>query len=229
MKTSDEIVEMFGAILDLGTSEETIRRRAEMLLAVDESLGRIVEVVDAAGQLDDTFILFMSDNGFFYGEHDLSLERRLPYEESIRSPLLIRYPALVQPGTKIDDLALSIDVAPTVLEVGGAEIGDQVQGRSLVPLLRGGATDWRQSVLIEFYTYENPMPWLLDMDYRAVRTDRYKYIHWMHHPEESELYDLETDPYETKNMVNDPSMAGVVQEMRQELSHLVLQAMELEP
>jgi N-acetylglucosamine-6-sulfatase len=229
MKNSDEMVEMFGAILDLGTSEETIRRRAEMLLAVDESLGRIVEVVDASGQRDDTFILFMSDNGFFYGEHGLSLERRLPYEESVRTPLLIRYPALVQPGTRIDDLALSIDVAPTVLDVGGAEIGDHVQGRSLVPLLQGGETDWRQSVLIEFYTYENPMPWLLDMDYRAVRTDRYKYIHWMHHPDESELYDLETDPYETKNVIDDPAMAGVVQEMRRELSRLVLEAMELQP
>jgi N-acetylglucosamine-6-sulfatase len=67
------------------------------------------------------------------------------------------------------------------------------------------------------------------MDYRAVRTDRYKYIHWMHHPDESELYDLETDPYETKNVVDDPAMAAVAQEMRQELARLVLEAMEIHP
>jgi N-acetylglucosamine-6-sulfatase len=226
-KNSEELTEMFGAILDPGTGEETIRRRAEMLLAVDESLGRIVDALDGAGRLDDTFILFMSDNGYFYGEHGLSIERRMPYEESVRTPLLIRYPGLARPGSRIEELALSIDIAPTVLEVGGAVIGDHVQGRSLVPLLQGGETDWRKSILIEFYTYENPMPWLLDMDYRAVRTERYKYIHWMHHPDESELYDLETDPYEIRNLVDDPAKADVVKEMRQELSRLVLQAMEI--
>ncbi len=154
-KYSDEMVEMFGEDeLDRGTSERTIRRRAEMLLAVDEGLGRIVDALDGLGILDETFIIFTSD--------------------------------VANPGSQIDELVVSVDIAPTVLDIAGVPIGDHIQGRSLVPLLRGNATDWRQSVLIEFYTYENPFPWLLDMDYRAIRTSRYKYIHWMQHPDEND-------------------------------------------
>lgn len=227
-KSSDEMVQMFGeSELDPGTSEETIRRRAEMLLAVDEGLGRIVAALDRRGILDETFILFTSDNGFFYGEHGLSIERRLPYEESIRAPLIVRYPAVAAAGSQIEDLVVSVDIAPTVLEIAGAPIGDHIQGRSLVPLLLGNATDWRQSILIEFYTYENPFPWLLDMDYRAVRTSRYKYVHWMQHPDESELYDLVEDHYETQNLIDDPRLTGVLGDLRAELAAAVLDAMQL--
>jgi N-acetylglucosamine-6-sulfatase len=227
-KYSDEMLDMFGEReLDPGTREETIRRRAEMLLAVDDGLGRIMEVLDARGILDDTFVLLTSDNGFFYGEHGLSLERRLPYEESIKAPLLVRYPTLASAGSRIEDLVVSVDIAPTVLDIAGTPIGEHIQGRSLVPLLLGTTTDWRQSVLIEFYTYENPFPWLLDMDYRALRTRRYKYVHWMQHPDESELYDLVDDPYETRNLVDDPGMAGVISELRGEMAEAVLDAMGL--
>lgn len=226
-KYSAEMIEAFGSILDLGTAEETIRRRTEMLLAVDESMGRIVEALDAKGILDETFIIFTSDNGFFYGEHALSLERRMPYEESIRSPFIIRYPPLIDAGSEVDELVVSVDIAPTVLDIAGAPVGNHIQGRSLIPLLQGQADDWRRSVFIEFYTYENPFPWLLDMDYRAIRTDRYKYIHWMQHPDENELYDLEQDPYEMQNLIDDPQLAGVVSELRGELRAAVLDAMGL--
>ncbi|HEX9730081.1 MAG TPA: sulfatase [Gemmatimonadales bacterium] len=227
-RASDDITRSFGGILDPGTSEETIRRRAEMLLAVDEGLGRLMDALSAQGILDQTMIVLTSDNGFFYGEHGLSLERRLPYEESIRNPLLIRYPARVAAGMRIPQLALSVDVAPTILEMAGAPVGDHIQGRSLVPLFDGDASGWRRSLLVEFYTYENPMPWLLDMDYRAVRTDRYKYIHWMQHPDLDELYDLEADPYEMRNLVDDPVVGRVRLDLRAELGRLVLGAMGLE-
>jgi N-acetylglucosamine-6-sulfatase len=227
-KYSEEIVELFGEQeLDRGTREETIRRRAEMLLAVDDGLGRIVDALGRRGILDDTFILFTSDNGFFYGEHGLSLERRLPYEESIRMPLIVRYPGVARAGTQIGGLAVSVDIAPTALDVAGVTIGDHIQGRSLVPLLEGSATDWRESVLIEFYTYENPFPWLLDMDYRAIRTMQYKYIHWMQHPDENELYDLVEDPFETRNLIDDPRMADVVRDLRGEMSAAALEALGL--
>ncbi len=227
-KSSPEMVEMFGeSELDPGSSEETIRRRAEMLLAVDDGLGRLAAALDRRGILDETFILFTSDNGFFYGEHGLSIERRLPYEESIRTPLIVRYPVVAEAGSQIEDLVVSVDIAPTVLEIAGAPIGDHIQGRSFVPLLRGDASDWRRSVLIEFYTYENPFPWLVDMDYRAIRTSRYKYVHWMQHPDENELYDLAEDPYETRNLIDDPRLAGVIQELRAELATAVLNAMQL--
>jgi len=227
-KTSPAMLEEFGeAGLGLGNGHETIVRRAEMTLAVDESLGRIVQALRDEGILDDTFILFTSDNGFFYGEHDLTLERRLPYEESIRMPLIVRFPRVAEPGERVEDLVASIDLAPTILEVAGTPVGDQIQGRSFLPLLLGDRSHARESVLVEFYTYENPFPWLLDMDYRALRTDRYKLVHWMQHPQEEELYDLEQDPYEMGNLIDDPAMAGVIRELRSRLRTEVLQALGL--
>jgi N-acetylglucosamine-6-sulfatase len=85
----------------------------------------------------------------------------------------------------------------------------------------------RESVLVEFYTYENPFPWLLDMDYRALRTDRYKLIHWMHHPDEGELYDLQNDPFELRNLMNDPAMSGVLDDLQSMMEAEVLHAMGL--
>jgi N-acetylglucosamine-6-sulfatase len=227
-KYSDEIVEEWGeAELDPFSSDETIRRRAEMMLAVDDGVGRIVEALEAKEILDETFILFMSDNGFFYGEHGLSLERRMPYEEAIRTPLIVRYPAAATAGATIDGLVASVDIAPTVLDIAGAPIGHHIQGRSFVPLMLGNDAGWRESVLIEFYTYENPFPWLVDMDYRAIRTLQYKYIHWMQHPDEAELYDLVNDPYEMRNLIDDPTMTGVISDLRAEMASAVVHAMGL--
>jgi N-acetylglucosamine-6-sulfatase len=118
-RDTPESVAEFSFFLDPGTSEKTIRRRAEMVLAVDEGLGRIIATLEDEGVLDSTMIMFTSDNGFFFGEHWLSQERRLPYEESIRQPLIVRYPPLATPGSRIGGLAVSVDIAPTVLEVGG--------------------------------------------------------------------------------------------------------------
>ena len=227
-KHSAKMVEMFGEEeLDASSSEETIRRRAEMMLAVDEGLGRMVAALEDRGILDNTFILVTSDNGFFYGEHGLSVERRMPYDESIRTPLIVRFPTVATAGSEIDDLVASVDIAPTVLDIAGAPIGDHIQGHSWVRLLEGDNADWRDSILIEFYTYENPFPWLLDMDYRAIRTREHKYIHWMQHPDENELHDLINDPLETNNMIDDPRMSGVLTALRTELSTAVLEAMAL--
>jgi len=225
-KYSPEIMEEFGEQeLDPGSSHETIVRRAEMLLAVDDGLGRIMETLEAEGILDDTFVLFTSDNGFFYGEHNLSLERRLPYEESIRTPLIVRYPAVTEAGETVDGLVASVDLAPTVLEITGTPRGDHLQGHSFVPLLMGDRSRARESVLVEFYTYENPFPWLLDMDYRALRTDRYKLIHWVRYPDDGELYDLQEDPYETRNLIDEPGMGGVLSELREMMAAEVLHAL----
>jgi N-acetylglucosamine-6-sulfatase len=226
LRASEEIAREFGDdFLDPLTSEETIRRRAEMLLSIDEGVGRILGALEGRGILDETVVLFTSDNGYFFGEHGFSIERRMPYDESIRSPLLIRYPPRIGAGTTTAGLVLSIDIAPTLLDFAQAGIGEHIQGTSLVPLLTGDATDWRESVLIEFYTYENPMPWLVDMDYRAVRTERYKYIHWVHHGDE--LYDLTADPLEMQNIADDRGMERMVDELRAELGRLSLEALGL--
>ena len=91
----------------------------------------------------------------------------------------------------------------------------------------GNDQGWRESVLIEFYTYENPFPWLVDMDYRALRTEQYKYIHWVQHPNEAELYDLLEDPFEMRNLIDEPSLAGVIRDLRAELAASVIEAIGL--
>lgn len=207
------------------TGEETIRRRAEMILAVDESLGRIMATLDSLKILDKTVIVFSSDNGFFFGEHGLTTERRLPYEESIRNPLLMRYPPRIPAGSRPAGLALTVDLAPTLLELTGVPISPSIQGHSLVPLISGTPADWRKAVLVEFYTNEQPFPHLLDMDYRAIRTDRYKYIHWIKYPEQDELYDLKSDSLERRNVVSDPALATVKASLRADLGKLVLEAL----
>jgi arylsulfatase A-like enzyme len=208
-------------------TDESIQRRAEMLLAVDEGLGRIMAALEGRGILDQTAVILTSDNGFFFGEHALTTERRLPYEESIRNPVMIRYPALVAAGSRPAALVSSVDIAPTVLDLAGAPIGPQVQGRSLVPVLKGDTAGWRQAVLVEFTSYENPFPHLVDMDYRAIRTDRYKYIHWIKFPDLDELYDLAEDPLEQHNLAGSPAMAQVKAGLQAELGRLVLGAMGL--
>ena len=209
------------------TPESTIQRRAEMLVSVDEGMGRILAKLEEIGELDETVFVFTSDNGFFFGEHGLTSERRLPYEESIRNPLLVRYPPVVPAGSRPEGLTVSVDLAPTVLELAGAPIGEHIQGRSLLPLLSGSDTDWRESVLVEFYTFENPFNHLVNMDYRAVRTDRYKYVHWVKHADGDELYDLETDPYELQNRIDDPALSEVLRELRVELRRLSVEALGL--
>ncbi len=210
------------------TGEETIRRRAEMILGVDESLGRIMATLDSLKLLDKTVIVLSSDNGFFFGEHGLTTERRMPYEESIRNPLLMRYPPRIPAGSRPAGLALTVDLAPTLLDFAGVAIGPQIQGRSLIPLFSGTPADWRQAVLVEFYTNEQPFPHLMDMDYRAIRTARYKYIHWIKFPEQDELYDLGADSLERHNRSKDPALASVKAGLKADLGQLVLQALGLE-
>lgn len=227
-KRSAETESQFGEMLDHFTSDKTIRDRSEMLLAVDESLGMILEKLEELKILDNTFILFTSDNGYFYGEHGLSLERRLPYEESVKTPLLIRYPPLIKENTRIRDFVLSVDYAPTVLTLGGALVGKQIQGRSIIPLLEGKNETWRKAFLMEYYSYENPMPWLIDTDYKALRTEQYKYIHWYKHENKNELYDLINDPFETKNLISEKNMQGIKKELEEKLALEVIKVFGLE-
>ncbi|HID22537.1 MAG TPA: DUF229 domain-containing protein, partial [Planctomycetaceae bacterium] len=138
---------------ETGTPDETVRDRWRMLAGVDESTGQLLTALENSGQLDRTVFILTSDHGYWYGEHGLSVERRLAYEEGIRIPLLVRYPPLIRPGRLIDEMALSIDLAPTVLQLAGLEPPAKIDGRSLVPLLRGRhPADWRTLFFIEYYT-----------------------------------------------------------------------------
>jgi arylsulfatase A-like enzyme len=136
------------AAIGAGTQEE-IRQRARMMAAVDEGVGMIFESLLRTGQLDDTLMLFLGDNGYFFGEHGLGPERRFAYEEGIRSPFLLRYPRKARAGTRISDLVICQDIAPTMIALAGGRAGPQIQGRSLLPLLAGQRAGWRKSFLID--------------------------------------------------------------------------------
>ena len=227
LKRSPEIQEAYANVIDNGISDDTIRRRAEMVLAIDDGLGRLIDSLAENDELGNTLIVFTSDNGFFYGEHDLSVERRLPYEEAVRAPLLVRYPEKITAGLTIDGLASSIDIAPTILEIAGVAVPEHVQGTSLVPLLTSRKKSVQDVILMEYYSHENPFAWTVNTDYRAIRSGNYKYIRWLRFDDTAELYDLKNDPYEQTNLASDPSYAKLVSELRDDMSRLVLRAMGL--
>ena len=213
-------------IIHSGKQEE-IRERARMMASVDEGVGRILDALERTGQLEDTAILFLGDNGYFFGEHGLGPDRRFAYEEGIRAPFVLRYPRRVKAGTRVGQLVLCQDIAPTFIELAGGKPGPQIQGRSLLPLFSGRRAPWRKSVLIEYWA-ENAMPWLVGMTYRAVRTDRYKYIRWINRAradELDELYDLDKDPYELKNLAGSRALDSVKRRLRRELGKLTVAAL----
>ena len=201
------------------TSDQTVLGRLRSLMAIEEGVGEILKALKETNQLDNTVIVFTSDNGYFYGEHGLSVERRLAYEESIRMPLLVRYPPVVKAGTVRDEFALNIDLAPTLLELAGVS-APVVQGRSLVPLLKGTGGEWRRSFLIEYYS-DRVFPRVRQMGYKAVRTERWKYIHYFELDGMDELYDLTADPYEMKNIINQPGAGNIIDAMKRELEQLL--------
>ncbi len=227
VKQSAAIKQQFGSILDEGTSENSVRRRAEMMLAIDESTGRILKALRASGDLDDTVIIFTSDNGYFFGEHGLSIERRLPYEEALRAPLLIRYDKIEAQGTQVEGLVLSIDLAATILNFAQVPVPATVQGRSVLPLLDGSRNEIRDVGYMEYYSHENPMPWTVDLDYRVVRKGPYKYIHWLRFPDKAELYNLDSDPYEVTNLIGDSALAPVISDLRAALAKHAVDALGL--
>jgi len=189
--------------------DQRYRRRLESMLAVDEMVASILEELQAAGQLDNTYVFFASDNGFQQGEHRIGGGKKFPYEESAKMPLFVRGPGIT-PGSSIDELVLNTDYAETWAEIAGTTFdGD---GRSLAPLLKGDSPSWRSSILLEgFYTKEPPPP------YSAIRTKTHKYVEYS--GAETELYDLSTDPYELEN-VSDTADSALVADLKRKLDAL---------
>ena len=207
-------------------TQEEIRLRAAMMASVDEGVGALLDALERRGILDDTAILFLGDNGYFFGEHGLEAERRFAYEEGIRTAFFMRYPRRFAAGTRVDAMVLAIDIAPTMIDLARGTPGSHVQGRSFVPLPKGRPRGWRTSFLVEYFN-ESAFPWLVAMSYKAIRTDRYKLVHWIHKDGVDELYDLEQDPYEMTNVIADPAHAETVRGLRRELRRLVADAVGL--
>ena len=206
---------------ETGSTDDSILNRLRMLASVDDGVGQILKTLADANQLDNTLIVVTGDHGYFYGEHGLSVERRLAYEESIRIPIVMRYPPLIKAGAKPESLAQTIDFAPTFVELAGGTPLSQYQGRSLTPLMEGAApADWRQSILVEYFS-DTVFPRMRKMGYHATRDDRWKYIHYDELPESDELYDLKTDPYELKNVANEAAEAETLVKMQHKLRKLL--------
>src|SRR5947208_3670296 len=135
----------------IGSPDELIRNQLRCLTAIDEGVGRIWKALEETKQLDNTFLVFTSDNGYFWGDHHLG-DKRWAYEESIRIPMLMRYPKRIKAGSRIHQMVMNVDMAPTMLELGGGAATSEMQGRSIVPLLKGGSVkDWRTSFLSEYF------------------------------------------------------------------------------
>jgi arylsulfatase A-like enzyme len=186
------------------------------IASVDDSIGRVLDYLDATDQARDTIVVYTSDQGFYLGEHGW-FDKRFMYEESLRIPLIIRYPAELRPGV-VSSMVLNLDFAPTFLDYAGVRIPDDMQGRSIRDVARGRApADWRQSVYYHYYEY--PGVHAVKRHY-GIRTNRFKLIHFYYDIDAWELYDLQTDPHELRNLYDDPHYAGVVTQLKSELVRL---------
>jgi arylsulfatase A-like enzyme len=183
--------------------------------AVDDNVGRFLDYLEQNGLAENTIVIYTSDQGFFLGEHNF-FDKRFMYEESLRMPFLIRWPARIKPGSVNKKMILNVDFAPMLLDAAGAEVPEDMQGRSFLPLLRGQTPNgWRKSM---YYRYYHPGHHNVAAHY-GVRTDRYKLIYF-NKLDQWELYDLRKDPLETRNIYADPAYAGLVNKLKAEMYRL---------
>jgi N-acetylglucosamine-6-sulfatase len=200
--------------LDIG---KYYRDYCETLLAVDDSVGRVLDFLRERKWLDSTLVIFMGDNGFQFGEHGL-IDKRVAYEESMRVPLLMQCPELFKGGTVVEKMVANLDIAPTILEAAGLRAPDSMDGRSFLPLAKGRDVPWRDRLLYEYY-WERNFPQTPTV--HALRTEQYKYIHYFGIWDIDELYDLKNDPQETRNLIFNAEHKAVVQKLNQDLFDLL--------
>lgn len=183
--------------------------------AIDRSVGRILDAIDSSPLRDNTVVVYSSDQGFFLGDHGF-FDKRWMYEESLRTPLLVRWPGVVEPGSVNTDLVMNLDFAQTFLEIGGAPADPGMQGMSLVPLLRGDSVAWRDAIYYQYFAYPD---WHMVHRQYGVRTHRYKLIHY-YEVGEWELFDLARDPQELRSVYDHPEYQDVVRELKERLTEL---------
>jgi arylsulfatase A-like enzyme len=186
--------------------------------AVDESVGRVLKALDDEGLADNTIVVYSSDQGFFLGEHGW-FDKRWIFEESLRTPLLVRWPGVAKAGSVNRDLVSNLDFAETFLEAAGLPVPGEMQGRSLVPVLKGQTpADWRKSFYYHYYEY--PGPHQVARHYGVI-TERYKLVRF-YEPEfnYTELFDLQKDPREMLSLYGKADHAAVQKELEGELARL---------
>ena len=198
--------------------QRSVKNYYRLVTGVDDVVGRIRETLKRRGFADNTVIMLMGDNGFYLGEHGFA-GKWFGHEESIRVPLVIHDPRLPSDmrGRKLDEAALNIDIAPTMLAMAGVPVPGGMQGRNLTPVIHGKAGEWREDFLFEHLFDKHP----LIAKSEGVVTGRYKYlVYFEREPVYEELYDIRNDPYEKKNLAGDPRHKAVIERLRHRLADL---------
>jgi len=211
----NEPADLDGPALRPWVYQRFIKDYLRCIVSVDENVGRLLRYLDESGKARDTIVIYTSDQGFFLGDHGM-YDKRLMYEESLRMPLLVRYPRGIAPGSVVDSMVLNLDFAPTLLDLAGVPAASEMQGRSFAPILKGERpNDWRHSIYYRFYEDAYGVG-----PHLGVRTDRYKLIHYLYGDGGWELYDLKSDPREMENICARPELAEVVARLKGEMQRL---------
>ena len=184
--------------------------------SVDDGVGEVLDYLDQNGLTENTIVVYTSDQGFYLGEHGW-FDKRFMYEESLRTPILMRYPKEIKAGTQINQMVQNLDFAPTFLDYAGVKIHKDIQGESFRKIVKGKNIKWRDAIYYTYYEY--PSEHMVKRHY-GVRTNRYKLIHFYYDVDEWELYDLEKDPSEMNNVYDDPEYAGVRENMHEQLTEM---------
>jgi arylsulfatase A-like enzyme len=185
--------------------------------ANDENVGRILDYLEESGLAENTIVCYSSDQSFYLGEHGW-YDKRFMYHQSFSTPLLVRWPGQISPGTQVNALVQNIDMAPTFLSIGGASIPDSMHGIDLTPVMDGAVPkDWRKSLYYHFYESDDPMHKV--SKHEGVYDGRYKLIHF-YEIGEWEFFDREIDPYELENRINDRRYLDTIGRMKKELKRL---------
>ena len=184
--------------------------------SVDDNIGRVLDYLQQTGELDNTIIIYTSDQGFYLGEHGW-FDKRFMYEESLKTPFVIRYPKAIAPNRVTNAMIQNIDYAPTLLDLVGLPVPRDMQGESFKAVLTGKKQKAKDALYYHYYEY--PRPHAVKKHY-GVRTDRYKLIHFYNDIDEWEFYDLKTDPNELHNLINDPAQAKNIKTLKKKLAEL---------
>jgi arylsulfatase A-like enzyme len=185
--------------------------------AVDENVGRLLDYLEANNLMENTIIVYTSDQGFYLGEHGW-FDKRFVYDQSFKTPLLVAWPGKIKPGSRSDELVQNLDFAPTFLEAAGVKVPADMQGESLLPLLKGETQKWtRKGVYYHYYEY--PAEHMVNRHYAIVTKD-YKLIHYYYAENQWELIDRKKDPQELKNVYNDPAYAKIKKDLHVQLEGL---------
>ena len=185
--------------------------------SIDDNVGRVLDYLDESGLAENTIVIYTSDQGFYLGEHGW-FDKRFIYNESFLTPLVVRWPGQIEPGSRNEEMVQNLDFAPTLLEAAGITPPSDMQGESLLPLLKGENEDWGRDAVYYHY-YEYPAVHMVKRHYGIVTTE-YKLVHFYYDVDEWELYDRLKDPNEMKSVYNDPEYADIVEELKGRLADL---------